>query len=99
MALNPAIVAPFSSFQLMPFNRSAIRTVLIVPITSNLKLRRAPGNLFLSAQETELLRDSVLNISQIMTLNKEFLGEHISRLTEDSLRNLESGLRLVLGLA
>ena len=81
------------------FNRSAIRTVLIVPITPNLKLRRAPGNVFLSAQETGLPRDSVLNISQIMTLDKKFLGERIGRLTEDSLMNLESGLELVLGLS
>ena len=81
------------------FNRSAIRTVLVVPITSNLNLRRAPGNIFLSAQETGLSRDSVLNVSQIMTLDKEFLGEPIGRLTRDLLKNVEGGLKLVLNLS
>ena len=81
------------------FNRSAIRTVLVVPLTSNLKLRRAPGNLFLASQETGLSRDSVLNVSQIMTLDKEFLGERIGKLTEDLRDHAERGLKLVLGLA
>ena len=81
------------------FNGSAIRTVLAVSVTSNLKLRRAPGNLFLTAQETGLSRDSVLNVSQIVTLDKEFLESRIGRLTEDVLENVESGLKLVLGLA
>ena len=81
------------------FNQSKIRTVLAVSLTSNLKLRRAPGNLFLTAQETGLSRDSVLNVSQIVTLDKEFLGSRIGRLTEDVLENIESGLKLVLGLA
>ena len=81
------------------FNQSKIRTVLAVSLISNLKLRRAPGNLFLTAQETGLSRDSVLNVSQIVTLDKEFLGSRIGRLTEDVLENVESGLKLVLGLA
>ncbi len=81
------------------FNESAIRTVLALSVTSNLKLRRAPGNLFLAAPETGLSRDSVLNVSQIMTLDKAFLEERIGRLAEDLLDHVERGLKLVLGLA
>lgn len=80
------------------FNRSAIRTVLVVVVTSNLKVRGAPGNLFLSVQETGLSRDSVLDVSQLMTLDKEFLGKRIGRLEEDLLKTVNSGLKLVLGL-
>ncbi len=81
------------------FNRSAIRTVVIVPLTSNLNVRRAPGNIFLASQETGLSLDSVLNISQIMTLDKEFLEERIGRLAEDLLGNVERGLKLILSLS
>lgn len=56
------------------FNRSAIRTVLIVPLTSNLNVRRAPGNIFLASQETGLGRDSVLNISQVYDAGQGVFG-------------------------
>ena len=89
---RPVLIASSDSF-----NQSAIHTVLVMPITSNLKLCRAPGNLALSALGTGLNRDSVLN-SQTMTLDKDFLGERMGRLTEEVIDHAERGLKLVLSL-
>ena len=55
------------------FNRSAIRTVVAVVVTSNTRLAAAPGNVFLTTTETGLGKDSVVNVSQIVTLDKAFL--------------------------
>ncbi len=82
------------------FNRSNIRTILAVVISSNTELRRAPGNVFLPCNKTGLPKDSVVNVTQIVTLDKAFLDEEpIGRLGKTTLGVLDVGLHLVLGLA
>lgn len=80
------------------FNQSRIRTVVAVVLTANLRLEAAPGNLLLTAGETDLPKDSVVNVSQIVTLDKTFLIEKISLLEERVMLRVEDGLRTVLAL-
>lgn len=80
------------------FNDSRIHTVVAVAITSNLALVDAPGNVDLPAEDSGLDRDSVLNVSQVVTLDKAQLGERAGRLDADTMRRVEAGLRLVLQL-
>lgn len=80
------------------FNASHINTVLVAIITSNLRLAKAPGNILLNTKVSGLPRDSVINVSQLITLDKAFLLERISYLGSRHLAALEAGLRLVLEL-
>ncbi len=80
------------------FNRSSIKTVIVVVITSNIELAEAPGNVMLSRKATGLPRDSVANVSQVITLDKSFLTERIGSLSEDLQEEVDEGLRLVMYL-
>jgi mRNA interferase MazF len=80
------------------FNRSLIGTVVVVAITSNLRLADAPGNLRLSRRDSGLKRDSVVNVSQVLTLDRSYLTERAGRLSDRLLESVESGLRLVMAL-
>ena len=80
------------------FNRSRIATAIVVVITSNLKLAEAPGNVLLPQKATGLSKDSVANISQVLTADKNFLTEKIGDLPGYLLEQVEDGLRLVMDL-
>lgn len=78
-------------------NRSRIATVVCVPLTSNLKWALAPGNVRLSARLTGLPKDSVANVSQIITVDKEFLTARVGKLPRAKLELLLSGIDVILG--
>jgi mRNA interferase MazF len=80
------------------FNRSRIKTVLAVALTTNLRLAEAPGNILVAAEETGLSRDSVVNVSQVVTLDKSFLAERAGLVGERAMLAVENGLRTVLAL-
>ncbi len=80
------------------FSRSRIQTVLALAITSNLKLPAAPGNVPLPRRGTGLTSQSVINVSQIVTLDKRFFAERVGRASDVVLGRVEEGLRLALGL-
>ena len=80
------------------FNRSRLRTVLAVVLTSNVRLVDAPGNVLIPARSAGLPRDSVANVSQIITLDRDFLTELVGRVRGQLLKDLDNGLRLVLAL-
>ena len=80
------------------FNRSRIRTVISVVLTTNLRLAEAPGNVMIPAEDTALPRDLVANVSQIITLDKTFLTERVSRVSDRIMMAVEDGLRMVLAL-
>jgi mRNA interferase MazF len=80
------------------FNRGRIKTVIAVAITSNMRLADAPGNVVLKAQETGLPRDSVANVSQVITIDRSFLVERCGRIAHATLHAVEDGLRLALSL-
>jgi mRNA interferase MazF len=81
-----------------PFNQSRIATVIVAVITSNLALSDAPGNVRIGKGESGLSKPSVVNISQLFTLDRELLTQRGRALPADVLRDVNEGLRLVLGL-
>ncbi len=80
------------------FNRSRINTILCVAITSNLRLAAAPGNVLLSAEITGLSKDSVANVTQVITLDRVFLSEHVGSLPPNLVQAILDGILLVLGV-
>lgn len=79
------------------FNRSRIATVVCVPLTSNLRLAAAPGNVLLTTRQTELPRKSVANVSQIVALDRSVLTERAGKLPSAKLELVLSGIDVVLG--
>ncbi|HFE45670.1 MAG TPA: type II toxin-antitoxin system PemK/MazF family toxin [Nannocystis exedens] len=71
---------------------------LVVAITSNLRLAEAPGNVRLTRRQSKLPRASVVNVSRVLTLGKQFLTERVGRLSPNLLTDVDQGLRLVLSL-
>ena len=79
------------------FNRSTLRTVVCVALTSNLDWTNAPGNVLLTARMTGLPRDSVANVSQIVTLDRASLTERVGLIPQASLDLVLAGIDTVLG--
>lgn len=80
------------------FNRSRIQTVMVVALTTNIGLAEAPGNVFLTAADSGLPRDSVVNVSQVLTADRGFLTERVRTLRPDLIARVDEGLRLALAL-
>lgn len=78
-------------------NRSRLATVVCVPLTSNLKWAGAPGNVLLTARMTGLPKDSVANVSQVITLDRALLEDPVSRISGAKLKGLLAGIDVVLG--
>ncbi len=97
-ASEPGFRRPVLILQSDQFNRSRINTVVAAAITTNMILAAAPGNVSLPKRSANLGRESVVNVSQIITLDKSFLRERIGRLNGPKLREVEEGVRLVLAL-
>jgi len=80
------------------FNESAIRTSICVVITPNMRLAAAPGNVRVTRRVSSLPHDSVVNVSQLITLDKSVLTAKVSRLPAESMREVAAGIKLVLAL-
>ena len=78
-------------------NRSRIATVVCVPLTSNLRWADAPGNVSLSTRLTGLSKDSVANVSQIVTVDRELLTERVGKLPRAKLELIFAGIDVVFG--
>jgi mRNA interferase MazF len=98
VASEPGFRRPVLVVQSDHFNRSRIRTVIAVVLTTNLRLADAPGNVTFSKEDTALPADSVANVSQIVTLDKTFLTERVSRISDRIMMSVEEGIRTVLAL-
>lgn len=94
---EPGYRRPVVIVQGEAFNRSAIRTVVCVAVTSNLRWGDAPGNVRLSARATGLPNDSVANVSQIVTLDRDTLTERAGRISTSQLERVLGGIDIVLG--
>ena len=79
------------------FNRSAISTTVVVAVTSNLRLGAMPGNVPLGRGEAGLPRASVVNVSQIRTIDRTGLGDRVGVLGVGKMRDVLKGLALLLG--
>jgi mRNA interferase MazF len=95
---EPGFRRPVLIVQAEAFNRSRLQTVLAVVVTSNLRLVDAPGNVLLTARATGLPKDSVANVSQLITLDRDFLADKVGRLRGQLMKDVDNGLRLVLAL-
>jgi mRNA interferase MazF len=95
---GPGFRRPVLVIQSDPFNESRINTAIVVVITSNVRLAHAPGNVLLEKRQSRLPRDSVIIVSQILTIDKAFLTERVSLLHTEIMGRVEAGLKLVLGL-
>lgn len=94
---GPGFRRPVVIVQGDAINRSRIATTICVPLTSNLKWSAAPGNVELSAKTTNLPKDSVANVSQIVTLDKDLLSERVGKLPPAKLELVLSGIDVMLG--
>lgn len=97
-ASEPGYKRPLLIVQADEFNRSRINTVIAAVITSNLRLADAPGNVRLSVKQSNLKNESVTNVSQVITLDKQFLVELAGKVDARTMREVDEGLRLALGL-
>ena len=95
---EPGFKRPVVIISSNDFNVSKIKTIVVAVITSNLRLSDAPGNIELSKKSTGLTRSSVINVSQLITIDKSFLTEKIGKLTNKQLQMLNDGVKLVLAL-
>ena len=95
---GPRYRRPVVVVQANSFNRSKISTVLVAVITSNLSLANAPGNVRISKSDSGLSKPSVINISQVITVDKSILTERVKMLPGKVLARVDEGLKLVLCL-
>ena len=96
---EPGYRRPVLIVQSDNYNRSRIGTVVVLVMTSNLKLAAAPGNVTVTRRSTGLTRKSIINVSQIVTLDKRRLTDRVGWVSDTVLRQVEAGIRLVLGLS
>jgi len=95
---GPDYRRPVLIIQSDDFNRSQINTVIAAVITFNPLLARAPGNVRMSASISGLEKTSAVNVSQVITLQKSTLTKRVGTLKSSHLKEVEEGLRLVLGV-
>lgn len=95
---GPGFRRPVLLIQSNPFNESRISTVVVAVITSNLSLADAPGNVRIGKAESGLAKPSVVNVSQVVTVDRGYLTARVRALPAEAMRRVDGGLRLVLGL-
>lgn len=95
---GPGLRRPLLIVSANSFNDSRINTVVAAVITSNLRLADAPGNVRLPVKGTGLSKASVVNVSQIITVDKTFLTRRVGKLNPRLLAEVDDGLRLVLSI-
>ena len=95
---EPGYRRPVVIVQSDAFNRSRIGTITVVAITSNLSLAQAPGNVRLSCKDSRLPREAVVNVAQILTLDRRLLAECVGLLPGREVEKIDAGLRLVYTL-
>jgi mRNA interferase MazF len=98
MGSEPGYRRPVLIVQANAFNRSRLQTTIGVTLTSNLRLIDAPGNVLVPKHSSGLPKDSVANVSQVITLDRDFLAERTGKLPGRLLAAIDAGLKLVLAL-
>jgi mRNA interferase MazF len=91
----PAYSRPVVVIQNNVFNRSSLGTVLVCALTTNLRRAKAPGNVLLNENEAELRRQSVVVISQVLTVDKSELIDNIGTLSKERIDQILEGIKLI----
>lgn len=94
---GPGFTRPVVIVQGDALNATRLATVVVVPLTSNLRWASAPGNVLLKARRTGLPKDSVANVSQIVAIDRTVLSEHVGRVPSAQLELILGGIDVVLG--
>ncbi len=95
---GPGMRRPVVIVQSNPFNESRVATVIVAVVTSNLHLADAPGNVRIAKSESGLSKPSVVNVSQVLTVDRELLTQRVKMLPGQIISRINDGLRLVLAL-
>ena len=95
---GPGYKRPVLIIQANPFNASRISTIIVAVITSNLALAEAPGNARIGKSDSGLAEASVVNVSQIITIDRSVLTKKVKALPSAVIEKVAEGLKLVLGL-
>lgn len=96
VASEPGYRHPHVVIQNNVFNASQLRTVVVIALTSNLKRATAPGNVVLDKGEANLPKQSVVNVSQVFTVDKTQLDEYIGTVSAERVREILNGVKLVI---
>src|SRR5437764_9276976 len=94
---EPGFRRPVLVVQTDGFNLSRIRTVVVISLTTNLKLAESPGNVLFPSTDTGLHKNSVANLSKLTALDKRWMEARIAACPPRLLHEVEAGLRLLLG--
>ena len=95
---EPGFRRPFLIVQSNQFNETRLNTVIVIAFTTNLKLADADGNMLLLAEDTGLNKDSVLNFTQLVSVDKLRLVKHVGKLSPEIMEKVNESLRLILSL-
>lgn len=95
---EPGFRRPVLLVQDDAYTRSRLRTVMVVPLSTNLRLEHAPGNVFLGCEESGLSIDSVLVVTQLTAIDKTHLVECAGSVARETMEETETGIRMVLGM-
>jgi mRNA interferase MazF len=80
------------------FNESRIRSIVVLPLTSNLRLLDAPGNVFINKKESKLTKDSVIIVTQFYALDRQKFIKKVSKVKSETMEEVKNGMMLVLGI-
>ena len=95
---GPGLPRPVLIVQSDIFNQSKINTVVILVISTSLKLMKSFGNVLLTTKQSGLPKDSVVNVSQLFTIDESLLSDYVETLSERKMEQVDEGLRLVLSI-
>lgn len=95
---GPGMKRPVLVIQSNPFNESRIATVIVAIITSNLGLADSPGNVRIGKTDSGLPKPAVVNVSQLLTIDRTLLMERVKVLAASTLHKIDEGIKLVLAL-
>jgi mRNA interferase MazF len=95
---EPGFRRPVLIIQSDAFNKSQLNTVVVIPLSTNLVLQDAPGNMLIEREESGLSKDSVIVVSQIYAIDRHRLIEHVSTINRSKLHEVEFGIKMVLGI-
>ena len=95
---EPGFTRPVLIVQDDDFNESKIKTVVVLPLTTNLRLQDAPGNVFLGKKKSNLANDSVIMTAQLYAIDRSRFTEKISKASGEIMEQVDIGIKMVLGL-
>ena len=95
---EPGFRRPVLIMQNDAFSKSQLNTVVVIPLTTNLLLENAPGNLLIEKEESSLSKDSVIVVSQLYAIDKHRFIEHVCAVHKSMISEVENGIKMVLGM-